>query len=59
MANTWDDFRKYLTGMRAESGGRAENEETSRQNHVQRGTRPQSERERYPDYYERQRERER
>jgi hypothetical protein len=54
------DIRKYLSGIRAASGGRAESEGVSHQMQPERGTRPQAERERVPDYFERkQRERER
>jgi hypothetical protein len=48
------DFSKYLSGMRAQSGGRAESEGVSHQNQPQRETRPQSEKEHFPDYYQRQ-----
>ena len=45
-------------GARAEGGGRAASEEESRQAQPQRETRPQLEKELFPDYYQRkQRER--
>ena len=43
------DFSRF-TGIRAESGGRAENEQVSRHQHPERETRPQAEKERFPDY---------
>jgi hypothetical protein len=49
---------RALSGIRGESGGRADTEGVSRQAHPQRETRPQSEKERHPDYYNRQREQE-
>lgn len=54
MADDKIDFSKYLSGTRAETGGRAESECVSRQTHPERETRPQSEKERFPDYYQRQ-----
>lgn len=54
------DIDKYLNGVRHESGGRAQSECTSRMAWPQRETRPQSEKERFPDYFQRkQKERER
>jgi len=47
---------RALAGIRAQSGGRAETECVSRQAHPERETRPQSEKERNPDYYTRQQE---
>jgi len=47
------DIAKYLLGSRAA----AESQEVSRQIHPERGTRPQSEKERAPDYFQRQQER--
>ncbi len=47
------DLSAYLAGSRAESGGRAANEEESRQAQPQRETRPQREKELFPDYFER------
>jgi len=54
MANDRIDFSKYLAGVRAENGGRAESEGVSRQAHPQRETRSQPEKERFPDYYQKQ-----
>jgi hypothetical protein len=48
------DFSRYFAGVRAESGGRAESEEVSRHNHPERETRSQPEKERFPDYFQRQ-----
>jgi hypothetical protein len=53
-----DKMARALAGIRAQSGGRAETECVSRQAHPERETRPQSEKERFPDYYTRQREQE-
>jgi hypothetical protein len=47
------DISKYLTEAR-----QAEREEVSRHMHPQRETRPQPEKERSPDYFQRQQERE-
>jgi|HubBroStandDraft_4_1064222.scaffolds.fasta_scaffold875766_2 hypothetical protein len=47
------DFSQYLNGTRE----RAETEEVSRQIHPQRDTRPQTEKERTPDAFQRQQER--
>lgn len=47
---------RALAGIRAQSGGRAETECVSRHAHPERETRPQSEKERNPDYYTRQQE---
>jgi hypothetical protein len=54
MANERIDFSKYLAGMRAERGGRAESEGVSWHAHPQRETRSQSEKEQFPDYFQRQ-----
>lgn len=52
------DVPTDMAGARSESGGRAANEEESRQLQPQRETRPQREKELFPDYFERkQRER--
>jgi hypothetical protein len=51
-------IRRALAGIRGESGGRAESEGVSRRTHPERETRPQTEKERHPDYYTRQREQE-
>lgn len=45
---------RYVQGTRSESGGRSETEGTSWQNQPDRETRPQAEKERHPDYYQRQ-----
>ena len=45
---------RALAGIRAERGGRAESEGVSRAAHVERETRPQAEKERHPDYYNRE-----
>lgn len=49
---------RALAGIRAERGGRSETECVSRQAHPERETRPQAEKERFPDYYNRQKEQE-
>jgi hypothetical protein len=54
MANEQIDFSKYFAGMRAQTGGRADSEEVSRQMHPERETRPQLEKEHHPDWFERQ-----
>jgi hypothetical protein len=51
------DF-SHFTGVRAASGGRAETEETSKAMNPSRETRPQSEKERHPDYHQRRVEKE-
>jgi hypothetical protein len=53
-----EKIEKAIAGIRAQNGGRAESEGVSRQQHVQRETRPQSEKEKFPDYYNREREKE-
>ncbi len=45
---------RALAGIRGERGGRAESEPVSRRAHPERETRPQSEKERFPDYYRQQ-----
>jgi hypothetical protein len=57
MANG-DKMDRALAGIRAERGGRSETECVSRQAHPERETRPQAEKERFPDYYNRQKEQE-
>lgn len=52
------DFEQYLAGLRAQSGGRAATEGESKRALPQRETRPQSEKERFPDYFNRAVERE-
>jgi len=52
------DLAPYLAGVRVENGGRTVNEEESRQVQPERETRPQREKEMFPDYHQRkQRER--
>lgn len=51
------DFSRF-TGMRGDSGGRAESEDVARQQNPQQHLRPQHEIERHPDYFQRGRERE-
>jgi hypothetical protein len=48
-----DRILNQLAGLRAESGGRSENESVSRQHIVERETRPPFERERFRDWYQR------
>jgi hypothetical protein len=48
------DISKYVAGNRTQNGGRSETETVSHILHPERGTRPQSEKERSPDYYDRQ-----
>jgi len=54
-SNQTIDLSRF-TGIRAESGGRAENEHTSKIMNPQRELRPQSEKERFPDYQQRKSE---
>ena len=54
MASDKIDFSKYLAGGRGESGGRAESEGVSRQARPERETRSQPEKERFPDYFQKQ-----
>ena len=51
-------INRALAAIRGQSGGRAESEGVSRQANPERETRPQAEKEKYPDYYNRQKERE-
>ena len=51
------EFERHMAGLRAESGGRAANEEESKRERPQSHTRPQREIERHPDYFQRQQER--
>jgi hypothetical protein len=51
------DFSRF-TGVRADSGGRAETEDVARLQNPRQQLRPQSEIERHPTYYQRSQERE-
>ncbi len=44
---------RALLAIRSQSGGRAESEYVSKREHPQRETRPQYEKERFPDWYQR------
>lgn len=48
-----EKIEKALAGIRSQSGGRAETEIVSRHAHPERETRPQPEKERFPDWYQR------
>ena len=55
-ANEIIDFSRYLGSARAQSEGRAANERESKRAHPERETRPQSEKERFADSFQRRRE---